>query len=162
MLEETTDISIIFGGRYRVSYQTDGHIRTKRAYIVDFENPDNNDFLVTNQFTIIEHEERRPDLVIFVNGIPLVVIELKSATDENVGIEEAYNQIQTYKRDIPSLFNYNGFCILSDGLNAKAGTITSNEERFMNWRSIDGENMSHCLHPNMKSYLKECYQKINY
>ena len=142
-----------------VSYQDKGHIRTKRAYIVDFENPDNNDFLVTNQFTIIEHEERRPDLVIFVNGIPLVVIELKSASDENVGIEEAYNQIQTYKRDIPSLFNYNGFCILSDGLNAKAGTITSNEERFMNWRSIDGENIEPLSTPQYEVLFKGMLSK---
>lgn len=122
-----------------VSFKEKGNIRTKRAFIVDFENPDKNEFLVANQFTIIENEERRPDLIIFINGIPLVLIELKSASDENVGIEQAYNQIQTYKRDIPSLFNYNAFCILSDGINAKAGTITSNEEWFMNWRSIDGE-----------------------
>lgn len=124
-----------------VSFNEGGQIRTKRAYIIDFENIRNNEFVVINQFTIIENEERRPDLIVFVNGLPLVVIELKSASDENVGIENAYNQIQTYKRDIPSLFNYNAFCILSDGINAKAGTITSNEERFMNWRSIDGETV---------------------
>jgi len=124
-----------------VTFKEDGNIRTKRAYIVDFENPDNNEFLVVNQFTIIENEERRPDLIIFINGLPLVVVELKSASDEDVGIEQAYNQIQTYKRDIPSLFNYNAFCILSDGINAKAGTITSNEERFMNWRTVDGEKI---------------------
>lgn len=124
-----------------VSFNEGGQIRTKRAYIIDFENIRNNEFVVINQFTIIENEERRPDLILFINGIPVVVIELKSASDENVGIENAYNQIQTYKRDIPSLFNYNAFCILSDGINAKAGTITSNEERFMNWRSIDGETV---------------------
>lgn len=128
-----------------VSYKEKDVIRTKRAYIIDFDDMDgkksNNEFLVVNQFTIIENEERRPDLILFINGIPVVVIELKSASDENVGIENAYNQIQTYKRDIPSLFNYNAFCILSDGINAKAGTITSNEERFMNWRSIDGETV---------------------
>jgi type I restriction enzyme R subunit len=121
-----------------VSFKDKGHIRTKRAYLVDFNNVQNNEFLVVNQFTIVENEERRPDLIIFVNGIPLVLIELKSASDENVGIESAYNQIQTYKKDIPTLFNYNAFCILSDGINAKAGTITSNEERFMNWRTVDG------------------------
>ncbi len=128
-----------------VSYKEKNVIRTKRAYIIDFDDMDgkksNNEFLVVSQFTIIENEERRPDLILFINGIPVVVIELKSASDENVGIENAYNQIQTYKRDIPSLFNYNAFCILSDGINAKAGTITSNEERFMNWRSIDGETV---------------------
>ena len=123
-----------------VSFAEDGNIRTKNVQIVDFseEGIKNNEFLVINQFTIIENEERRPDLLIFVNGIPLVIIELKSASDENVGIESAYNQIQTYKKDIPSLFNYNAFCILSDGINAKAGTITSNEARHMHWRLIDG------------------------
>ncbi|RDY70871.1 type I restriction endonuclease subunit R [Halobacillus trueperi] len=121
-----------------VSFRENGEIRTKKAYIVDFENPEVNEFLVVNQFTVIENEERRPDLVLFINGIPLIIIELKSASEEDVGIENAYAQIQTYKGDIPSFFNYNAFCILSDGINAKAGTITSNFERFMNWRTIDG------------------------
>jgi type I restriction enzyme R subunit len=76
----------------------------KRAYVIDFDKMSNNEFVVVNQFTIIENEERRPDLIVFVNGLPLVVIELKSASDENVGIDGAFNQIQTYKRDIPSLF----------------------------------------------------------
>lgn len=124
-----------------VSFHKNGEIKTEKAMIIDFEHPERNDFLAVNQFTIIENENRRPDVLVFVNGLPLVVIELKSATDENVGIEQAYNQLQTYKQDIPSLFNYNAFCILSDGINAKTGTITSNEERFMNWRSIDGVNV---------------------
>jgi len=124
-----------------VSFHEKGNIRTKKAYIIDFDNKDNNEFLAVNQFTIIEHENRRPDLLLFINGIPLVLIELKSASDENAGIDSAYNQVQTYKRDIPSLFYYNTFCILSDGINAKAGTITSNEEWFMNWRTVDGENI---------------------
>lgn len=142
-----------------VSFSKDEETKTEKAYIIDFENINKNDFLVVNQFTIIEKEERRPDLVIFVNGIPLVVIELKSASDENVGIEEAYNQIQTYKNDIPSLFNYNAFCILSDGINAKAGTITSNEERFMNWRSIDGENIESLDVPQYEVMLKGMLSK---
>lgn len=141
-----------------VSFKEKGNIRTKRAYIVDFADKDgkknNNEFLVVNQFTIIEKEERRPDLILFVNGIPLVVIELKSASDENVGIEQAYNQIQTYKRDIPSLFNYNAFCILTDGINAKAGTITSNEERFMKWRTIDGQNIEPLAKPQYEVLFK--------
>ncbi|WP_308524333.1 type I restriction endonuclease subunit R [uncultured Tissierella sp.] len=137
-----------------VSYQENGHIRTKRAYIIDFHNIDNNEFLVANQFTIVENEERRPDLIIFINGIPLVAVELKSASDENVGIEEAFNQIQTYKKDIPSLFNYNAFCILSDGINAKVGTITSNEARFMNWRSIDGETIEPFSSPQYEVLFK--------
>ncbi|MDY3208815.1 type I restriction endonuclease subunit R [Clostridium baratii] len=142
-----------------VSFTKDGEIKTEKAYIIDFKNINKNDFLVVNQFTIVEKEERRPDIIIFINGIPLVVIELKSATDENVGIEEAYNQIQTYKNDIQSLFNYNAFCILSDGINAKAGTITSNEERFMNWRSIDGENIESLDVPQYEVMLRGMLSK---
>ncbi|MGL4875281.1 MAG: type I restriction endonuclease [Clostridium sp.] len=93
----------------------------EKMFLIDFENPEKNDFVVCNQFTIVEKEERRPDLIIFVNGVPLVVVELKSASDENVGIEEAYNQIQTYKNDIETLFNFNAFCIISDGVNARCG-----------------------------------------
>lgn len=125
-----------------VSFKENGNIRTKKAYIIDFENPDNNEFLAVNQFTVVGNECKRPDIVIFVNGIPLVVIELKNASDENVGIEDAYNQIQTYKKDIQALFNYNAFCVLSDGINAKVGTITSNIERYMNWRTVDGEDVA--------------------
>jgi type I restriction enzyme, R subunit len=121
-----------------VSFRKDGGIKTEKAIVIDFEKPERNEFLAVNQFTIIENEERRPDVLIFINGLPIVTVELKSASDENVGIDNAYNQIQTYKHDIPSLFHYNAFCILSDGINAKAGTITSNEERYMNWRSVDG------------------------
>ena len=144
-----------------VSFAEDGNIRTKNVQIVDFseEGIKNNEFLVVNQFTIIENEERRPDLLIFVNGIPLVIIELKSASDENVGIESAYNQIQTYKKDIPSLFNYNAFCILSDGINAKAGTITSNEERYMNWRSIDGKVVEPLSNPQYEVMFGGMLQK---
>ncbi|MDO5040130.1 type I restriction endonuclease subunit R [Clostridium sp.] len=142
-----------------VSFIKDGESKTEKAYIIDFKNINKNDFLAVNQFTIVEKEERRPDIIIFINGIPLVVIELKSATDENVGIEEAYNQIQTYKNDIQSLFNYNAFCILSDGINAKAGTITSNEERFMNWRSIDGENIESLDVPQYEVMLRGMLSK---
>uniref|UniRef100_UPI00136A1936 type I restriction endonuclease subunit R n=1 Tax=Clostridium sp. C8-1-8 TaxID=2698831 RepID=UPI00136A1936 len=142
-----------------VSFRKDGQPKTEKAYVIDFKNPKKNDFLVVNQFTIIENEERRPDLIIFVNGIPLVVIELKSATDENVGIDSAYNQIQTYKHDIPSIFNYNAFCILSDGINAKVGTITSNEERFMNWRSVDGIEVASLDIPQYEVMLRGMLEK---
>jgi type I restriction enzyme R subunit len=142
-----------------VSFYEGEQIRTKRAYVIDFENNANNEFLVVNQFTIVEHEERRPDLIIFINGLPLVVVELKSASDENTGIESAYNQIQTYKRDIPSLFNYNAFCVLSDGINAKAGTITSNEEWYMNWRSIDGEQIEALSKPQYEVLLNGMFKK---
>lgn len=137
-----------------VSFAEAGHIRTKRAFLIDFEQPEQNDFLVVNQFTIIEHENRRPDLILFINGLPLVVVELKSASDENVGISSAYNQIQTYKKDIPTLFVYNAFCILSDGINARAGTLTSNEERFMNWRTVDGVTIEPKNHPQYEVLFK--------
>ena len=145
-----------------VSFHKNGGIKTEKAIIIDFEHPERNDFLVVNQFTIIENENRRPDVLIFVNGLPLVVIELKSTTDENVGIEQAYNQIQTYKQDIPSLFYYNAFCILSDGINAKTGTITSNEERFMNWRSIDGVNVEPLDVPQYEVMIRGMLEKSRF
>ena len=125
-----------------VSFKEGNDIRTKKAYIIDFENPNNNEFLAVNQFVVVGNEQKRPDIVIFINGLPIVVVELKNASDENVGIEEAYNQIQTYKKDIQALFNYNAFCVLSDGINAKVGTLTSNIERYMNWRTVDGKNIA--------------------
>ena len=142
-----------------VQFKEGEHNRSKKAFIIDTESPEENEFLVLNQFTIVEHEERRPDLILFINGIPLVVIELKSASDENVSIDNAYEQIQTYKRDIPSLFNFNAFCILSDGINAKAGTITANQERFMNWRTIDGVNIEPLEVPQYEVMLRGMLEK---
>ncbi|WP_139904960.1 type I restriction endonuclease subunit R [Clostridium thermarum] len=142
-----------------VTFKKQGIIKTEKAYIIDFKNVDNNEFLVVNQFRIEEIEKRRPDVIIFVNGIPLVVMELKSSTDENVGIEKAYNQIQTYKRDIPTLFYYNAFIVITDGINAKAGTITANFERFMNWRSIDGINVEPLSIPQYEILLKGMLRK---
>jgi type I restriction enzyme R subunit len=142
-----------------ISYKDGDVIRNRNIFVVDFEHPERNNFLAVNQFTIVEHEERRPDIVLFVNGLPLIVMELKSASDENVGIEQAWNQIQTYKHDIPSLFNYNEFCILSDGINAKAGTITSNLERFMNWRSVDGEQVEALTKPQYETLFNGMLSK---
>lgn len=137
-----------------VSFKENDLIRTKRAYLVDFNHKDQNDFLVVNQFTILGVEQRRPDLILFVNGLPLVVVELKSASDENVGIESAYNQIQTYKKEIGDLFNYNALSILSDGINAKAGSVTSDLERFMNWRSVDGEKIEPLTIPQYETLFR--------
>ena len=116
----------------------DGNDKGDKVYLFDFEEEENNDFLVVNQFTIVEKDERRPDLILFINGLPLVVFELKSLSNENVGLEKAYNQLETYKNKIPSLFNTNAFLVISDGVNAKVGTISSNLERFSAWKSIDG------------------------
>lgn len=137
-----------------VTFRYEGEEKTEKAFAIDFDKPTRNDFLAVNQFTIVEKEEHRPDLIIFINGLPLVVIELKSASDENVGIEDAYNQIQTYKQNIPSLFQYNAFCVLSDGIHAKAGTMTANEERYMNWRSIDGEKIAPLSEPQYEVLIR--------
>jgi len=123
-----------------VNYQKGGTTRGDLVWLVDFHNPENNDFLVLNQFTIIENRvNKRPDVILFVNGIPLVVIELKNPADENATINSAFKQLQTYKQAIPSLFPYNAFLIISDGLEAKAGTLSAGFSRFMAWKTADGK-----------------------
>ncbi len=123
----------------KVTYQEDGHSRGDLVWLVDFKNPENNDFLVANQFTVIENNvNKRPDVILFVNGLPLVVIELKNPADENATVLSAFKQLQTYKQAIPSLFTYNGFMIISDGLEAKAGSISAGLSRFMAWKTADG------------------------
>ncbi|MEA1961780.1 MAG: type I restriction endonuclease subunit R [Bacillota bacterium] len=140
--------------------QTDASYRTEKAYVFDFEKPLNNEFMVANQFTIVEHGvEKRPDVIAFVNGIPLVVIELKSASDENMDITDAYNQLQTYKMTIPSLFIYNSFMVTSDGINARAGTLTSDEDRFMAWRTIDGDDIAPLSIPQLEVLIKGMFQR---
>ena len=123
-----------------VAVKKGGEERYEKIWLFDFKNFENNDFLATNQFVIIENNiERRPDVILFVNGIPLVVIELKNPVDENATIWTAYDQLQTYKEQIPSLFKCNEILVVSDGLQARAGTITSEPERFMQWKTINGE-----------------------
>ncbi len=122
-----------------VSKRVDGDDRGDRVWLIDFKNPHNNEFVVANQFTIIENgNNKRPDVILFVNGIPLVVIELKNAADENTTVNSAFKQVETYKTIIPSLFTYNGFVVISDGLEAKAGSISAGFSRFMSWKSADG------------------------
>jgi type I restriction enzyme R subunit len=124
----------------KVTYQKDGIQRGDIVWLVDFKNPENNDFLVVNQFTVIEnYKNKRPDIVIFVNGLPIVVMELKNPTDSNATIKSAYNQLQTYKKTIPSLFTYNEILIISDGLEAKMGSLSAGYDRFMAWKSADGK-----------------------
>ncbi|ACE84830.1 type I restriction endonuclease subunit R [Cellvibrio japonicus] len=123
-----------------VSIQQDGNERGERVWLIDFDRPENNEFAVISQFTVIEnHQNKRPDLVLFVNGVPLVVIELKNAGDENASVKSAFKQIETYKALIPSLFNSNAFIVISDGLEAKAGSISSGLSRFMHWKTADGK-----------------------
>ncbi|MDP2863036.1 MAG: type I restriction endonuclease subunit R [Desulfobacterales bacterium] len=124
----------------------DGQERGERVWLVDFQNPENNLFFAINQFTVIErNQNKRPDIILCVNGLPLVVMELKNPADEYATVRKAFDQIQTYKTVIPSLFFYNVFCVISDGLEAKAGTISSAFSRFQTWKTIDGnkESSSH-------------------
>lgn len=113
--------------------------KTFVAKLIDRENIEHNLFQVLNQYTVIEYKEKRPDVVVFINGIPLIVFELKNAINEDTTIENAYNQIKNYQEDIKSLFYYNAFSVISDGINARIGTITADFNRFMTWKSKDGE-----------------------
>ena len=113
--------------------------RTFVARLIDRNNIENNLFQVINQYTVIEYKEKRPDVVVFINGIPLIVFELKNAINEDTTIENAYNQIKNYQEDIRNLFYYNAFSVISDGINARIGTITADFNRFMTWKSKDGE-----------------------
>ena len=121
-----------------VKYFVNGEERSTLVYLVDFKNPANNDFTVTNQWTIIENSEKRPDMILFVNGLPLVVVELKSPSREETDASSAYRQLRNYMHEIPSLFIYNAVCVMSDMTTSKAGTITSGEDRYMEWKTTDG------------------------
>ena len=123
-----------------VSVHKDGSERGELVWLVDFDNPQNNDFTVVNQFTVIENNHnKRPDVILFVNGQPLVVIELKNAADENATVQSAFRQIETYKETIPSLFTYNSVVVISDGLEARAGSLSAGFSRMMAWKSADGK-----------------------
>jgi type I restriction enzyme R subunit len=126
-----------------VSYIDNGREVFDKVWLLDLEDLENNDWLVVNQFTVVENRiNRRPDVVVFVNGLPLVVVELKNPADEKATIRQAFNQFQTYKQDIPSLFTYNELLIVSDGLEARCGSITSGWDRFMPWRTVDGTEVA--------------------
>jgi type I restriction enzyme, R subunit len=117
-------------------YQKDGETRGEPVWLIDWDHPENNEFLAVNQFTVIEdNHNRRPDIVLFINGLPLVVVELKNAADEKANLNAAYNQLQTYKREIPSLFTYNALLVISDGLQARAGSLTADFSRFSTWKT---------------------------
>lgn len=124
----------------KITYNDKGDERGDLVWLIDFKNPEKNEFVVANQFTVIENDNnKRPDIILFVNGIPLVVIELKNAANENATVKSAFKQIETYKAAIPSLFTYNAFNIISDGLEAKAGSLSAGFTRFMSWKSSDGK-----------------------
>ena len=143
-----------------VHYQKDGVKRGDLVWLVDFNDPDKNDFVVCNQFTVIEnHVNKRPDVILFVNGLPLVVMELKNPADEKATAKSAFKQLQTYKQAIPGLFTYNGFMVISDGLEAKAGSLSAELSRFMAWKTSDGETEASPLVGQMETLIKGMLNK---
>jgi len=144
-------------------YNEEGRIVGDKVWLMDFTHPERNDWLVVNQFTVIEGQQnRRPDLVVFVNGLPLAAIELKNPADENATIKAAYNQFQTYKMDIPSLFPYNELLIISDGTEARVGMLTSAWEWFLPWRTSDGVTVNQKDVPELEVLLNGIFEKSRF
>ncbi len=138
----------------------DGRPASKRVILVDFDHPENNDWLAVNQFTVVAGEiNRRPDIVLFVNGLPLGVIELKNAADENATIWSAFNQLQTYKQQIPALFVCNEALVVSDGLNTRLGTLTADREWFLPWKTIEGETAAPSSVTQLEVLLRGVFEK---
>jgi type I restriction enzyme R subunit len=136
-----------------------GDIKNDHVRLIDFDNPDANDWLAVNQFTVIEHKaNRRADIVVFLNGLPVAVIELKNAGDENATLDGAFNQLQTYKTQIPSLFRTNASLVISDGIGARIGSLTADRERFMPWRTIEGDGIAKGM-AELEVLLKGAFEK---
>ena len=144
-----------------VEYRLDGRAIHDKAQVVDFKDPDRNDWAAVNQFTVIEgrHNNRRPDIILFLNGLPLVVIELKNAADENATIWTAFNQLETYKLQIPSLFVCNEALAISDGLEARLGSLTANRERFAPWKTISGNELAPASLPQLEVLIKGAFDR---
>ncbi len=121
-----------------VTYSVGGETKYDIVYLVDFDNVERNDFLLVNQWTYVEHSKKRADLLVFLNGLPVVLMELKSPSREDTDASAAYRQLKNYMKEIPSMFTYNAFCVMSDMTESKAGTITASEDRYMQWKSKDG------------------------
>lgn len=141
-----------------VRYFVDGEERSSIVYLVDYKNPDNNSFIVANQWTFIENSNKRPDVILFLNGLPVVLVELKSPSREETDASEAYRQLRNYMKEIPSMFIYNAICVMSDQLTSKAGTITSGEDRFMEWKTKDGD-YENTQYAQFDTFFKGMFQK---
>ena len=146
-----------------IEYRDDsGEIRTDKVWLFDFENPENNEFVAVNQLTVIQGEHnRRPDVVLYVNGLPLGAIEIKDPSDEKATIKKAYKQFQTYMDEIPALFRFNELLVITDGIEAEAGTITADYERFNAWKTVDGEK-EHSKVPMMEVLLRGICNKTRF
>ena len=141
-----------------VRYTVKGEERAGLVYLVDYDNPSNNSFIVANQWTFIENSNKRPDILLFLNGLPIVLIELKSPSREETDASEAYLQIRNYIHEIPSMFIYNCICVMSDHLTSKAGTITSGEDRFMEWKTKDG-NYENTQYAQFDTFFEGIFEK---
>ena len=143
-----------------VSVHKEGAERGELVWLVDFDNPLNNDFTVVNQYTIVENSHnKRPDILLFVNGLPLIIIELKNAVDENATVQSAFRQVETYKETIPSLFTYNSIIVISDGLEARAGSLSAGFSRMMAWKSADGKAEASRLVSQLEVLIKGMLNK---
>ena len=143
-----------------VEYRTDGVIRGAQVQVVDFDDPSSNEWWVVNQFTVTESKnKRRPDIVVFVNGLPLGVIELKNPADEEATVWAAWHQLQTYMAELPSLFSMNEVLVVSDGMQTRAGTLTAGREWFKPWRTIDGEELAPELLTGLEVLIRGVFEK---
>lgn len=161
LIEENRRIHHLMTDGIGVEYRAeDGSIRSDRVWLIDFDAPDNNDWIVTNQFTVVEgRRKRRPDLVCFLNGLPVAVLELKNPGSETATLTSAYNQLQTYKEQTPSLFRTNALLVISDGMQARIGSLTANEERFMPWRTVNGEDYAPPGTPEQETLLQGIFDR---
>ena len=141
-----------------VRYFLDGEERSDIVYLADYQKPENNSFIIANQWTFIENSNKRPDIILFLNGLPVVLVELKSPSREETDASEAYRQLRNYMQEIPSMFIYNAICVMSDQLTSKAGTITSGEDRFMEWKTKDG-NYENTQYAQFDTFFEGIFKK---
>ena len=141
-----------------VRFFVKGEERSSIVYLVDYKNPDNNSFIVANQWTFVENSNKRPDVLLFVNGLPVVIVELKSPSREETDASAAYRQLRNYMKEIPSIFIYNAICVMSDQMTSKAGTITSGEDRFMEWKTVDG-SYENTQYAQFDTFFEGMFQK---
>ncbi|CAM8643497.1 type I restriction endonuclease subunit R [Sphingobium cupriresistens] len=163
LVEENRRIHKLLTEGADVEFRNDrGQTATTKIWLIDLDRPDANDWLAVNQFAVVENRaNRRPDVVLFVNGLPLAVLELKNAASQNATLSDAYNQLQTYLHQIPSLFSTNAVLVTSDGMEARIGSITADQERFMPWRTVDGKDFAHRGTPELETLLRGVFTREN-
>ncbi len=163
LIEENRRVHRLLTEGVDVEFRDDsGQPASTKIWLIDLDRPEANDWLAVNQFTVVESRaNRRPDVVLFVNGLPLAVLELKNVAAENATLEDAFNQLQTYKAQIPSLFRTNAVLVTSDGMEARIGSITADAERFMPWRTVDGKDFAHRGTPELETLLRGVFTHAN-